>query len=210
MELKSPIEKGTILGLLLVGIGALFLLQNLGIVAGVGRFAVALGFLGGAAIFLLIGLRDHRQWWAFFPAFGLGFVGLQISIPGWGGGGSLFLGGLGLVFAAIYAVQRTHYWPIIPAGVLLTLCVVSGLDAWFPALSTGWLFFAGLAVTFGTVYYVDRQGAGWAAIVAVVTGLLGLLDLVGSLMKYLFPVALVLGGLYLLMRPQQRPPHDPE
>lgn len=210
METRNPVDRGTIWGILLVSIGALFLLQTMDIIHFAWQVIIGIGFLIGAAIFGGLFAQDRRQWWAVFPAFALGFVGLMILLdevtPGFRLGGSLFLGGLGLAFAAVYAANdRRHFWPIIPAGVLFTLATVAGLDAVLPLIDTGWVFFGGLAATFAFVWWESRQQQQWALIVALACGGLASLILIGTLMRFLFPLALVAAGIFLLMRQQRTP-----
>ncbi|MFZ5815686.1 MAG: hypothetical protein ACOY93_10350 [Bacillota bacterium] len=209
MENRNPVDKGVIWGTLLVTVGALFLLQSLGLLHFAWKMTIALGFLIGAVLFGAVFARDRRQWWAILPAFALGFIGLMIGldelVPRFRFEGSLFLGGLGFAFAAIYAAtDRRHFWPIIPAGVLLTLATVSGLDTLMPWFDGGAVFFTGLALTFGTVWWESRQQQQWALLVAVACGGLATLILVGSLMRFFFPLALIAVGVFLLLR-QQRP-----
>jgi hypothetical protein len=213
MDHRNPVDGSTIWGILLVCIGALFLLQTLDILHFAWQMTVALGFLIGAALFGAVFARDRRQWWALFPAFALGFIGLMIGLdelaPGFRLGGSLFLGGLGLAFAAVYAANdRRHFWPIIPAGVLFTLATVAGINQFLPMIDSGWMFFGGLALTFAFVWHETNHAQQWALIVALACGALAALVLIGSLMKFFFPLALVAVGVYLLMR-QSRTPNDP-
>jgi hypothetical protein len=126
-DVDRKLDPRSLVGVLLIGLGALFLLGTLGIFQMVASMVIAMVFLAGAAACGLIFLNNRQQWWAIFPAFMLGFIGLHIGF-GWllpvvGGSGTLFLGGLGLSFLAVYAVQRAHWWPVIPGGVLLSLAL---------------------------------------------------------------------------------------
>jgi hypothetical protein len=49
-------------------------------------------------------------------------------------GGSIFLAAIGLAFINIYIVEKQNWWAIIPAGVLLTISIVVGLDYWLRIL----------------------------------------------------------------------------
>lgn len=214
MDTRNPVDRGTIWGILLVSVGALFLLQTMEMIHFAWQVTIGLGFLLGAAVFSAVFARDRRQWWAVFPAFALGFIGIMILLDqmtlGFRLGGSLFLGGLGLAFTAVYtATDRRHFWPIIPAGVLFTLAIVAGLDSILPWIDTGWVFFGGLAATFGFVWWETRQQQQWALIVALICAGLASLILIGSLMRFLFPLALVAVGVFLLLR-QQRTPSGPQ
>lgn len=201
MENRNPMDKGSLWGILLIGVGALFLLQTTGILHFAWNVIVSLGFIFGGLLFLGTFLRDRRQWWALFPAVGMGLVGVTIGLgglfPNLHLGGALFLGGIGAAFAAVFASNRGQWWAIIPAGTLLTLATVSLLEGLLP-FSFGWLFFAGLSATFGFVYWETRQQ--WALIPSLALGGIATLTLVGSFLKFAFPLVLVAVGLYLLRR----------
>ena len=198
-------DKGMLIGALLVGFGALFLLQSFGIVSFMARTLVSLAFLGGAAAFLMVFANDKRQWWALFPAAGLGFVGLSILLPTSGLTGTLLFVLMGGAFLLVHAVRRDWVWPIIPGGVMLTLAAVTLLETisrrW---IDTGAIFFFGLAITFVAVWYqaLDRKFYSWALIVAAVLGAVGSLVLIGSLIglvfKFALPIILILLGVYAL------------
>ena len=113
--------------------------------------------------------------------------------------GTLVLAIPGLIFASVYAGNRTLWWAIIPAGVLLTLAGVSLVEVLLPWVSTGWLFFLGLAVTFGLVWRESGGVRRWAQVVALVFLALTFLSLLGSLIRFALPLALVGIGLYLLV-----------
>lgn len=205
MESRKPLDKGTVIGLVLVGLGALFLLNTMGIFDFMWDFTIGLAFLGGGAIFLAVFANDRRQWWALFPSFGLGFIGLMILLdrllPGFDDiGGSLFLGGLGAAFLAVYANKRSEVWPLIPGGVLMTLAVVAGLDQIFPRFDGGTVFFLGLGLTFSTVYALapNRSKHGWALIVAAIMFGIAFLTVVGTLFKFAFPLILIGLGVFML------------
>lgn len=208
MQSRNPIDKGTVWGILLVVVGALFLVQTLGIVSFAWNVIISLAFLVGAVAFLSVFVQDRRQWWALFPAIGLGFVGFAIGfgeiLPSFHWGGSLLLGGLGLAFAVVYSSNRQNWWAIIPSGVLLTLGLIALIDAVIPRFDTGWLFFTGMTLTFGFLYWEERQQR-WALYPAIACGALALLLVVGSLLRFIFPIALVAVGVYLLVRRQSTP-----
>jgi hypothetical protein len=204
MEPRRPSDQGFVWGLFLIGLGVLFLLQTTGFVHLMWDAVISLAFCGAAATFLLVFLRDRSRWWALFPAFVLGFIGLEIGLDwmpaslDWSG--TLFLGGLGLIFCLVHGANPREVWPIIPGGVLLTLAAVNLVDDLAPRLDTGWLFFLGLAATFALVYYraPDRTRHGWALIVAAVLGGIGALTFIGAMMRVLLPLFLILLGVYLL------------
>jgi hypothetical protein len=203
---ERKLDPRSLVGVVLIGLGALFLLGTFGIFRLVASMVVAMAFLAGAATFAMVFLNNRRHWWAIFPAFMLGFIGLNIGfrwlLPYVGGSGTLFLGGLGLSFLAVYAVERTHWWPLIPGGALLSLALVTASHWLLPGIAGGALLFFGLAFTFATVYQLAgaRRQDSWALIVAAACGGIGLLALGGMIIRLMFPVLLVAAGLYLLLR----------
>ena len=117
-------------------------------------------------------------------------------------GGLLFLGGISLAFWWVYFTDRNRWWAIIPAGVLLTLGVVSALDN-VSAFNTGGLFLLGLGLTFVLVAVLPSVGnRSWAMIPGVILLLLGAIIGVPflGLSSYVAPIALILAGGYLVLR----------
>ena len=199
-----------VLALLLIGAGIVFLLDSLEV--------LEIGILVWAAVFALAGLGflvvfvlDREQWWALIPGFILLCLGLIVAVtellPGIEGGwlGALFLGSLGLAFWAIFFVRRDFWWALIPGGVLWTVALVAGLSETLDGEVAGAVLFLGLGLTFAALSLVRTPAGGlrWALIPAGVMLLLGLAVLVATgneLFRYLWPVALILVGLYLLAR----------
>jgi hypothetical protein len=160
--------------------------------------------------FLLVFLTNRALWWAIIP--GVTLIGLAALIAldqllptvGEVAGGALFLGAMGLSFWVIYLTNREHWWAVIPGGVLFTLALVAGLSSVFDGLETGGILFLGLGLTFGLLSVVPTpQGQmKWALIPAAVLSVMGLLVLGAavSLIGYIWPMALILIGLFLLLR----------
>ena len=213
--MKQRDTASIIIGLLLVLGGALFLLSNFGIFENVGALIWALLFAAGGVAFLAVFLANtNNNWWALFPAFALlgigGLFGMVALFPGLSGtlGGGMFLGALSLSFWLVYATHPEHWWAIIPGGVLLTLAGVATIGNTFAAEVSGALFFLGLAATFGLVYLLPTpQGrmrwAIWPAGACLVLGVITLVA-VSNVFNYIWPLALILGGLYLVYRTTQR------
>jgi hypothetical protein len=212
-----------VLGIVLIGLGVLALLQNLGVLnlldllpyitidAGdvFGTLLVTLLFAGVGLIFLVVFVVNlHRNWWAVIPGFTLMGLAALIAFGNRMGeaGAGMFLGAIGLSFLVIYLVRREFWWAIIPAGVLLTLAVMIPVISAFPGapmLGPALLFF-GLAFTFLLVYLLPaeeerRTWALWPAGVLAVIGVMLLLSL-GNLLNILWAVALIVGGGYLMLR----------
>ncbi|MBC7259722.1 MAG: hypothetical protein H5T65_10790 [Chloroflexi bacterium] len=199
-----------VFGAVLVLAGLLFLLDNLGVLAGAGDLFWAALFAVGGAAFLYRYATDRMHWWALIPGFtllGLAAVIALEALPLGDTGaisGGIFLGAIGLAFWAIYLTRRDFWWALIPGGVLVTLGVVAALAEKAQGEAVGGIFFLGLAATFGGLYFLPTpQGRQtWAAIPAVILGAMGVFLLVGAAvsLSYVLPAALILAGLVLLWR----------
>jgi hypothetical protein len=197
-------------GLLLVAGGVLFLLQNLELLT-ITPWIWPFFFGATGLAFLIVFLSNlHEHWWAVIPGFTL--LGLMASTSmeqiapqiadTWDG--AFFLGSIGISFWVIYLVNREHWWAIIPGGVLLTLAAITGLPTIMPEAETGGAFFLGLGLTFALLSLLPTSEGRmkWPLIPAGVLLVMGLLVIASAetLLNYLWPVALILGGLYLLLR----------
>jgi hypothetical protein len=186
------------------------LLQNLGILGGVLGFLWAFLFGAGGLVFLSVFLADRSNWWAIIPGVVLlslaAVVALDQLVPeadeAWGG--ALFLGGVGLSFWLIYFTNRGHWWAVIPGGVLFTLALVAGLSSVFEDVEMGGVFFLGLGLTFGLLSLLPTPEGRmkWALIPAAVLLVMGLLLLAAAIaiLEVLWPAALILVGLYFVIR----------
>ena len=200
----------TVGAILLIVVGILLLLQNLGILGGVVALIWSLIFGAGGVVFLYVFLTDRTQWWAIIPGFGLlglaALIALDQFVPQVGDvlGGTIFLGGIGLAFWVIYFVNREHWWAVIPGGVMFTVALIAGLDSVFEGAEMGGVLFLGLGLTFGLLSLLPTpQGRmKWALIPATVLLVMGLLITAATtgILEYLWPAALILVGLYLLFR----------
>lgn len=123
-------REGVLWGLPLVAIGILLLLRNLGLVGSVWSLFWAALYGAGGLLFLAT-FQRHKEtgWWALIPAFtlfGLAAKGAMQWASPWLGrhfGEAVFLASTGIGFGLIYTQRREHWWPLIPAGVLLSLAV---------------------------------------------------------------------------------------
>jgi hypothetical protein len=206
------VEWRVLVGILLVAVGALLLLQTFNILRLVWEFVWTILFLAGGAAFLAVFLGREEDWWAVIPGMALLGIGALIGLSILGLdeviGGALFLGALSLAFWLVYLRRRENWWSVIPGGVLLTLAVVAGLEQVVPWIETGGLFFLGLALTFGLVYWMPTpQGRmTWALIPAVVLLVVGLIVVFATtpVLRFLWPAALILVGGYLVLRALRR------
>jgi hypothetical protein len=199
------------IGWLLVLLGMVILLQNMGLFGPIGAFVWIILFALGGAAFLSAAVQNRKRWWASIPGMLFlsiaGLIALHEMAPQLGErwGGSLFLGGFSLGFWAITLFKRDAWWAVIPAGIISTLAVVAGLAQIVTESFAGAALFAGLSLTFVLVY-VLRSSAGWPAVWALIVAggamLLAFTTLSDSalFLGLLWPLVIIAGGVALLVR----------
>lgn len=190
-------------------IGGIFLLQYFGFIE-FSAFLWAILFALGGLIFLSVFSSDREKWWAIIPGFALISIAFVIAFDNlfsdWAGdlGGLIILGGLGMSFVVIYFINRENWWAIIPAGVLISIGMIVGLESLLPGTATGGLFLLGLGLTFGVLALVPTpQGKmGWAWIPAGILTIIGLILLIVSaaVFRILGAAGLIILGGYLIYR----------
>lgn len=197
-------------GIALIVIGAIILLDNLGVIT-FGELVWSALFLMGGLVFLSVFVSDREKWWALIPGFVLlgigGLIALEQIAPqaaeDWGG--ALVLGGIALAFIAVYFVNPQNWWAIIPAGVLATLVVITIIDDVLGSgMAVGGVLFIGIALTFVLVAVLPNPSGrmSWAWIPALVMGVFGILLFASAeeLLNYVWPTALILIGAFLILR----------
>ncbi len=198
-------------GVLLIFIGALIFLSQFFHFDITGTVIAGIFVLVGIA-FLIVYLRNPQNWWALIPGFTLAGIGGLIAMGEWLPkvtdvfGGSFFLLMIGLSFLIIYLTHKEFWWAIIPAGALFTLALVAFV-ANFDGILAGSVFFLGIAATFAVIGLmpVGKQDK-WPWIPAGICAAIGLLISLGSsimtssFLRYFWPAALFLGGIYLIFR----------
>lgn len=195
-----------ILGVLLVLGGILSLLNVIGVVSNASDIFWGLVFGAAGLVFLYMLINDRNSWWAAFPAFTLLGLAAQSILPESleAYDGLVFFAGLSLAFWWVYFTNTSQqWWALIPAGVLLTLGMVSAVENFSRGLDTGGLLFLGIGLTFMLIAILPGgKERSWAlipgTILLIVGALVGLPD--SPFTAYLWPAALVLLGLYFLIR----------
>ena len=203
------------LGVLLILAGLLFLLQALGVLPNIGVPVWTLLFVVGGLAFIWVYITNREQWWAIIPGCTLLGVAGTIALSDVAGpwAGAVVLAAIGVSFWIIYLTRRDMWWPIIPGGVLITLAFVAGFGDTLPDEMITGILFVGLAVTFLLVYFLPTPAGRmkWALIPAAVLAVLGIAFLasMGNLVTLLAvagPLALIIGGGFLLWRGLKKPP----
>lgn len=204
------LDFGVAIGLLLIAVGVVLLLQTLNIATFAWPFLWAILFAAGGVVFLSIYARRREQWWPLIPgltllAIGV-LIGLESIVPGGIGdlGGSIVLGGISLAFWGVYLSRRDSWWPLIPAGTLLTLAVAVAFSTVLEGDLFAGAFLLGLGLTFGLVYLVPtpKGRQTWAVYPAAILVVMGIImgAAAADLLVYGFAAALIVGGLYLALR----------
>nr|MBC7245848.1 hypothetical protein [Chloroflexota bacterium] len=247
-----------IAGLLVIMVGVLLLLAQLGWIVLQGAVWGSLALLAGAVVFGSLWLSNPVEWWPLIPAcimlaWGLGLLFGALGLPGWliqlvGFGGSALpffyiffkqsakdgwwalipagilsawgvsslLDGLGLPdvlvnlvgfwgsavpFLLIFALdRRKNWWALIPGGVMAFMGLVMALGQWLGEEWIPTLIMLGIAAVFLAIFAVDRRN-WWALIPAGVLTVVGIgVGPLGATMWMLWPVALILLGVFLIVR----------
>ena len=183
-------------GLLLVGLGVLVLLTNLGMSL-VGNLLTAAIFGGLAYYVYRRGTRTGSQGLRLLaiPLAGLALVTL---LPG-RGTGALFLALIGLAFVVVWRNNQKNWWAVIPAGAFGSLAATAALSG-LPGNFAGFVFLAGLAATFYALTQLRAEPQRWAIYPAGALAAVALLALFAGGGSWLFPLLLVGIGLVLLAR----------
>jgi hypothetical protein len=191
-----------VVALVLIAIGVLGVLGNLGLAPALSTLFGFLLFVGLGVVALAYAGRTGNDWIraAAFPAFGLAIA--TIWSGDWGGGA--FLASLGVGFASLYAARRERWWAVIPAGVLFTIALVAitGNRIW--GVDSGVLFFLGLAATFFVLWRLPVHAQPWAVFPAAACAFMAFLVL-STTGGWIVPVLLIAAGLYLAMRSRSGP-----
>ena len=156
--------------------------------------------------FVVVYLRDRKQWWALIPAYVMVIVALIVLFSETGGlpdylVGTGFLVAIGLPFLVVYLRDRSKWWALIPAYAMFSISVIIPLSELNidEILIPAYVMFA-IALPFLFVYVRDRSN-WWALIPGGIMTLIGAIMLLSvQLVEYLAPVAIILAGVWILGR----------
>lgn len=188
-------------GLLLIGLGAIFLVNQFipGLISGL-LWAAAFA-VGGVVLFAYY--TQHKEhWWALIPAYAMWVVAALIVLGTTRFPGELIgafvMFAIGVPFLYVYLRDRGNWWALIPAyvmgaiGLLILLTMVLRGE-----LIGSYVMFA-IAAPFLFVYLRDRRN-WWALIPGGIMATIGVGLLVAG-MAYIIPALMVIAGIYLLVR----------
>jgi len=161
---------------------------------------------GGLGVFGVY-LTDRSDWGLLIPAYVLWAVAgllalIELNILRDEAIATYVLTAIALPFLVVFVLDRSRWWALIPAYVLLAVGVMVGLigsgvldDLLIPA----YIMFA-VAIPFLVVYARDTK-KWWALIPGGFMGVLGLAFLIAeSAVQYVGPVALIVAGAWVLVR----------
>ncbi len=205
------LSKQALFGTLLVLAGVVFLVQQIFHLP-IGGLFVSMFFLAGGLVFLYVVLKNKEHWWALIP--GSTLVGLAVLIatgdlaPHFASkfGGTIFLGAIALGFVGVYLLKPSNWWAVIPAGAVATIALVAGIQNGHGMLQGG-VFFLGIGATFAALGLLPNlKTEKWPWIPAAVCFVLGTLILIGSgalvdsVFGWIWAIAFVAAGVYLVVR----------
>lgn len=203
-----------VVGGMLILMGGLLLLQEMGLISGDISVLWASLLIASGLVFIGVFVVNRQHWWALIPGLTLLGVGIIPFLPAEYTylAGSIMLGAVGLSFFLIYIFHHEHWWAIIPGGVLLTMAfcaylifhlgnTLSGIKVDEVVLSSA--LFLGLSLTFLLVAILPNPTGRmkWALIPSAALLLIALTAAsfrLQQIMIYIWPVALVLTGVYLI------------
>lgn len=159
-------------------------------------------------VFLAVFLNNRTRTWALIVAYVFGVLSIAPMLAAGGDVagyfGSVFLFAVALPFFLLYFRSADNWWAIIPAGVMSVLGVITALaiaGLINDASSGGYvnaLLMGGLAVTFAVLWL--RHNKAWAKVVSIVLAVLAVASVFFvSYYEIFWPVAIILGGLYLFI-----------
>ena len=170
--------------------------------------AIATYVLSAIALpFLVVFLRDRKQWWALIPAYALLAVGVMVALIGVNYLADemialYVLTAIALPFLAVYLWDRGQWWALIPAYALLavgTMVALIGAGVLDGILIAAYVNIA-IAVPFFVVYFRDSK-QWWALIPGGITAAIGISFLIAeAAVEYIIPVVLMIAGAWIIVR----------
>lgn len=179
-----------------------------------GEWVGAMFLLMIGAAFLFVYLGDRTRLWALLVAYIMGVISIAPMLAAFGDAaayfGSVFLFAVALPFFIVYFRSAENWWAIIPAGtvsilgVITTLAIAGLINDSSSGARVGALLAGGLAATFSVLWF--RHHMDWAKTVAILLAALAVASLFFvSFYEIFWPIAIILGGVYLLYTALRKP-----
>ncbi len=203
-------KNSLLVGGFLIALGTLFLLDNLDVIYLRDKILVAVIFLGSGGYLFFRHLQNRQMGTLILAAIAM-FVGLTILIDETrlvndDMIGTLFLWGVGALFAYGYFRNRQKWGLLLTAGILFTLGLIVLIEAvrFFDDDLAGGTFFLGLGLSFGLLYLIrnEKNKLDWAKVPAIILIIFAGFVYVNTsdffLANLVLPLTLILLGGYLV------------
>lgn len=201
-------KQGLVWGGLLILAGVLLLVETF---AELSTWVWVVALVAGALLATGLYLTDRSDWPMLLTTYALWVMALLILLVVLNvlrdeAVATFFLGAIALPFLAVFYRDRTQWWAMIPAYVLLAVAIMVGLiglgvldDLLVPAY-----VLAAIAIPFFVVYARDRTNR-WALIPGGILAAIAVGFLVaGAAVEYIGAFVLVLIGVLILVRGLRR------
>jgi hypothetical protein len=193
-------------GGLLVALGLVLLAENFGWLGDWNPpiWSLILGAVG--LVFLVTYASDRQQWWALIPGLVISgiavavFLAEQDIVEGYVVS-AIILAGVGLPFLLIFITDRRHWWALIPGMTMCGIAVAVLLEGvrFISDEAVAGVIVGGMALGFVSIYWVDRK-QWWVLFPGGILASIAVPLLLVAVAEYVWPVALILLGLFLLWR----------
>jgi hypothetical protein len=199
---QNRTNQGVMWGAVLIGLGIIFLLQQI-FPGFFGALVWSAAFAVGAVVTYGAYTRNKQNWWLLIPTYVMAFIAaiIQIGSIRWLPGefvGAFVMLAIGFPFLYVYLKNDEHWWALIPAytmaaiaGIILASMVLNG------EMIASFVMFA-IAAPFLYVYLRNRQH-WWALIPGGIMAMIGVGLFIAG-MAWIFPAVMIVAGLYLLYR----------
>ncbi len=166
---------------------------------------IGFGFLFILAVTFFLVFLSRGAWWAALVAYILlitSFMPLMSLTSRPELSGVILFFAIGLPFLYVYLKSPGRRWTLFPAGVLITLGIVTALVL-IPGGTNGLgtrigntVFYAGIAATFAVAWLKEHMR--WAMIVTILAAILAVAAALFGEIQQSWPIIIILAGGYLL------------
>jgi hypothetical protein len=179
-----------------------------------GEWVGAMFLLMFGLAFLAVYLNNRTRIWALLVAYIFGVLSIAPMLASGGDlaayFGPVFLLAVALPFFIVYFRSLENWWAIIPAGSLTVIAIIAAaaiaglINDERQGGYVNAFMMAGLAATFAVVWL--RHAKHWAKIVTVVLAALAVASVFfASATDIFWPIAIILGGIYLFYTALRQP-----
>lgn len=211
-------------GIVLIGFGVMLLLQSIGLIRSLEGVLGSVTLAAAGLLLVSLWFNSDKRWWVILPATVLLTLALSVAaeehlLPHFFDryAGEIFAVFAGLAFIAIFWRYPNRWWAIFPGGGLLSIgaaVIAEEMRILRPFIGPdgeSGIFFFGMGLTFGLLYFKGRTVEGerrakWAVYPMLALMVLGTMIIVASsqLTGFVAAAALIVAGVYLLSGRRQR------